>query len=241
MNSVCIDIGNTLIKFAMFSNNDMVHFELLEKNKIQRIVDFINEKQITDAILSSVAEIPDDMVSFLRQNLDHFINLDHLTPIPVVNLYETKETLGKDRLAAIVGAYYLYPNQNVLVIDAGSAITYDFVDSTGQYLGGNISPGIQMRYKALHTFTKRLPLLEPSLSIPSIGQNTNDAIRAGVQMGIIHEVDGAIDKFKELYPDLRVLITGGDYKFFDNRLKNSIFVVSNLVLIGLNRILNYNV
>lgn len=240
MKSICIDIGNTLIKFSAFFGNEMVHFELVEKSKISRIIGFIKDRKIEYGILSSVAEVPEDVLTFLKVHLKMFINLDHKTLIPVENFYDTKETLGKDRLAAIIGANFLYPGENSLVIDAGSAITYDLINSKGQFLGGNISPGIQMRYKALHTFTKRLPLIELSTEIPLFGKNTTDAIRVGVQMGVIYEIDGTIDKYKELYPDLKVILTGGDNKYFDNKLKNSIFVVPNLVLIGLNRILNYN-
>jgi type III pantothenate kinase len=241
MKSICIDIGNTLIKFSAFFGNEMVHFELVEKSKISRIIGFIKDRKIEYGILSSVAEVPEDVLTFLKVHLKMFINLDHKTLIPVENFYDTKETLGKDRLAAIIGANFLYPGENSLVIDAGSAITYDLINSKGQFLGGNISPGIQMRYKALHTFTKRLPLIELSTEIPLFGKNTTDAIRVGVQMGVIYEIDGTIDKYKELYPDLKVILTGGDNKYFDNKLKNSIFVVPNLVLIGLNRILAFNV
>jgi type III pantothenate kinase len=240
MNNACIDIGNSFIKFAAFSGDQMTHYELIEKKNTNKIIHYLQENNIKRAILSSVAEVPDDILSFVQQHCSFFINLDHQTPVPVINLYQTKETLGKDRLAAVVGAHYLYPEQNILVIDAGSAITYDFINSRGEYLGGNIAPGIKMRYKALNEFTSRLPLIEPAIKVPSIGKTTHEAIQAGVQQGIIFEVDGTIAFLKESYPDLKVLLTGGDIKYFDNRLKNLIFVVSNLVLIGLNRILNYN-
>jgi type III pantothenate kinase len=219
----------------------MIHFELLEKSKMQRIIDYVREQKIQNAIISSVAENPEEISGYLSEHCSRYMVLNHITKIPVENLYRTKETLGKDRLAAVIGANYLHPAQNLLVIDAGSAITYDFINSSGQYLGGNIAPGIQMRYKALNSFTQKLPLVEPSLLVPQMGQDTIEAIRAGVQKGILYEVDGTINEFKVLYPDLKVLLTGGDIKYFDNKVKNLIFVVSNLVLIGLNRILNYNV
>lgn len=241
MINACIDIGNTIIKYAVFSGDQMIYYELVEKNKYLRIIQHITENKIGQVIISTVAETPVELFDYFSQNQILFINLDHITPLPIDNLYNSKETLGKDRLAAVVGANYLYPHQNIMVIDAGSAITYDIINNSGQYLGGNIAPGIQMRYKALHTFTKRLPLLGPVNSFNRIGKDTNEAIIAGVQMGIIHEIDGNINMFKELYPDLKVILTGGDIKYFDNKLKNLIFVVSNLVLIGLNRILNYNV
>ena len=148
--------------------------------------------------------------------------------------------MGKDRIAAMVGAFDLYPDTNVLVIDAGTAITYDLLNDKGRYLGGNISPGLEMRYKALHRFTDKLPLVNQGNMEQLYGQTTEEAIRAGVQHGIVFEADKAIDTFKEFYNNLKVIITGGDAKFFDKKLKNSFFVHFNLTALGLNRILEHN-
>jgi type III pantothenate kinase len=128
----------------------------------------------------------------------------------------------------------------VLVVDAGTAITYDVINDRGQYFGGNISPGIHMRYKALHEFTRKLPLIDMIGDYPQLGRNTRDAIISGVLQGIICEVEGTIDNFSKNFPELRVVITGGDAGFFDKKLKKTIFVVPNLVLLGLNSILQYN-
>ncbi len=139
-----------------------------------------------------------------------------------------------------MGANYLYPGKNVLVVDAGTAITYDFIDENGEYAGGNISPGIEMRFKALNRFTGRLPLVRQKNPDKLVGQTTEEAILAGVMQGVVFEVEGTIRAFKENYKNLIVIITGGDAIFFDNKLKNYFFVHFNLIAIGLNRILEYN-
>ena len=177
----------------------------------------------------------------MRKRLRHFIYLDERVALPVKIGYETPETLGKDRLAAVVGATYLRPGRNILIIDAGTAITYELVEASGLYKGGNISPGMTTRFRALHQFTSRLPLVMETEEIPLVGTSTGMAIRAGVVNGIVYEMDGYIDTLKAKYPDLLVFLTGGHSFYFERRLKNSIFADINLVLIGLNRILEYNV
>jgi len=240
MVSLCFDIGNTLLKLAVFKDNVLINFRTIDYNGFKVISQIIDEIKVEAVIISSVSEVPVGLLETLN-TIGTIILLDSTTKLPVENCYETPDTLGKDRLAAAVGANYLFPGTDLLIIDAGTAITYDLMNQNGQYLGGNISPGINMRYKALNHFTKKLPLVVMTNEFESFGKNTTDAIRSGVQNGIIFEVDGAIDHFSLLYPGLKVLFTGGDAKFFDNKLKNVIFVLSNLVMIGLNRILVYNV
>ena len=191
-------------------------------------------------ILSSVKKYPAELKTKLSESFNRFIELDASTPLPIENFYQTKETLGKDRIAAAVGAFDLYPNQNVLIIDAGTAITYDIVNANHQYLGGNISPGLSMRFKALHQFTGELPLIEQAEFTKLYGKATREAILAGVQHGVVFEVEKAIETFKEFYDNLKVIITGGDSNFFDKKLKNSFFVHFNLIATGLNRILQHN-
>jgi type III pantothenate kinase len=195
---------------------------------------------IDKVILSAVKDYSAELKKYLQQNFKTSIELDAETPLPIENCYNSKDTLGKDRLAAAVGAFHLYPNKNVLIIDAGTAITYDLVNEKGQYVGGNISPGIEMRFKALNQFTGRLPLVEKKEFDKLFGKTTEEAIRAGVQHGVVFEADKAIDTFKEFYRNLNVIITGGDANFFDKKLKNSFFVHFNLIAIGLNRILEHN-
>ena len=196
--------------------------------------------QLDQAILSSVKPVDEELIRFLSQNFQLFIELDHHTPLPIENLYETPETLGKDRIAAAVGANELFPGQNILIIDAGTAITYDVVSEKNEFLGGNISPGLQMRFKALNQFTGKLPLINYSDEFQLIGRNTEEAIRAGVQNGILYEIERTIETFNRNYENLQIVMTGGDSIFFDKKLNYSIFVHFNLTLIGLNRILEHN-
>ncbi len=196
--------------------------------------------QLDQAILSSVKPVDEELIRFLSQNFQLFIELDHHTPLPIENLYETPETLGKDRIAAAVGANELFPGQNILIIDAGTAITYDVVSEKNEFLGGNISLGLQMRFKALNQFTGKLPLINYSDEFQLIGRNTEEAIRAGVQNGILYEIERTIETFNRNYENLQIVMTGGDSIFFDKKLNYSIFVHFNLTLIGLNRILEHN-
>ena len=149
--------------------------------------------------------------------------------------------LGKDRIAAVVGAYHYQPGRNLLVIDAGTCITYEVVEAAGRYIGGNISPGMTTRFKALEHYTSKLPYVEETDDVPCIGQSTEEAIQAGVVNGIVYEMDGFIEQMKQKYPDIFVFLTGGHSFYFESRLKNSIFADINLVMTGLNRILEYNV
>jgi type III pantothenate kinase len=196
--------------------------------------------RLTKAILSSVKPGNDELTAFLSEQFEFFIELNEHTELPIENLYETPETLGKDRLAAAVGANELFPDQNLLVIDAGTAITYDLVSEKNQFIGGNISPGLEMRFKALNHFTGKLPLIGVSDEFDLIGKNTADAIRAGVQNGMLYEIGQTIEAFNRNYQNLQIIMTGGDSNFFDKKLNYSIFVHFNLTLIGLNRILEHN-
>jgi len=196
--------------------------------------------QLKKVILSSVKPADDELKYFLAENFDQFLELDHQTKLPIENLYETPETLGKDRIAAAVGANELFPDQNLLIIDAGTAITFDLVSEKNQFVGGNISPGLEMRFKALNQFTGKLPLVGYQDDFEPIGRNTTEAIRAGVQNGIIFEIAQTIDLFNRNYQNLQIIMTGGDSNFFERKLNYSIFVHFNLTLIGLNRILEHN-
>ncbi len=241
MLNLVIDIGNTRTKIALFNQHDLmfnVPIEHLTVNHLKMLKD--EYVQLDKAILSSVKKVDDEVLQFLHEQFSYFIELDHQTKLPLVNLYETPETLGKDRLAAAVGANELFPDQNILIIDAGTAITYDLVSENNEFLGGNISPGMKMRYKALNQFTGKLPLVEYSDDFELVGGNTVDAIRAGVQNGIVYEMNGTIDSFNRIYENLQIVMTGGDSIFFDKILNYTIFVHFNLTLIGLNRILEHN-
>lgn len=239
--NLVIDIGNTRTKFSVFNRGEVLITVPVDEFLPGHIDMLQNEHpDLKKVILSAVKNYSPELKKALMQKFDRFIELDQYTPIPLENLYKTKETLGKDRIAAAVGAFDLYPDTNLLVIDAGTAITYDIITENGQFLGGNISPGIEMRFKALHQFTGKLPKVEQQEFNYLFGTTTEEAIRAGVQHGVVFEVDRAIDTFKEFYRNLKVIITGGNADYFDKKLKNSFFVNFNLIALGLNRILEYN-
>lgn len=241
MINLVIDIGNSRTKIALFNQHDLmfnVPLDILTAENVKMLKD--EHPQLKKAILSSVKPYDEELKRILSEEFDQFLELDHQTELPIENLYETPETLGKDRIAAAVGANELFPGQNLLIIDAGTAITYDLVSEKNQFIGGNISPGLEMRFKALNHFTGKLPLISYSDEFELIGRNTTDAIRAGVQNGILYEMGQNIDFFNKNYRNLHIIMTGGDANFFDKKLNYSIFVHFNLTLIGLNRILEHN-
>ena len=238
--NLIIDIGNTVAKLAIFSQGEPVEVVRCSNQTLESLPALCKKYPIRRGILSSVIALS-NTVERLLEGLDFpVIRLTHETPIPIKNLYKTPETLGADRLAAVIGANTLRPNCDLLIIDAGTCITFDFIDKHRQYHGGNISPGLEMRLKALHTFTNKLPEVKPEGEIPTYGESTETAIRAGVYHGIEFEIWGYIHQLRKKYPQLLVFLTGGDKFSFDTNLKSSIFADSFLVLKGLNRILEYN-
>lgn len=235
-----MDFGNTLTKVAVFSGYDLLEQFSTEVLGADQLSALRGKYVITHAIYAAVIDINSDIKHYLEKHFET-IRLDHNTPIPVKNCYETPETLGSDRLAMVAAAMHMYPNQNCLVIGAGTCITYDFIDANGHYLGGAISPGIMMRLKALHTFTSKLPLVSIEKKATLTGTTTAGSIRSGVLNGSISEIDGIINRYRANYKEMQVIITGGDMNYFHKRLKSSIFAASNLVLTGLNVILKFNV
>ena len=238
---LCIDQGNTSTKIGIFVNNNLVETKKFEKFGRNEIILIFTNYNIIATILSSVTINNDNIVSILKEHSARIVILSHETDIPIKNLYKNPETLGKDRLAAVIGATYLKPNTDLLVIDAGTAITYDFINKKSEYIGGNIAPGVDLRLRALHEFTAKLPLVEADVKSPFLGFDTRTAISSGVLQGIYFEINGYIDNLKFKYPELSVFLTGGSTFYFDRTLKNTIFAEKNLVLIGLNRILQFNV
>ena len=239
--NLIIDQGNTQIKIGVFDKWHLVHsdsHDILDKNKLQNIVQKYN---VSRCILSSVIDPgKNGLIDDLANVIPGFMQLSHKTPLPFKIDYKTPETLGKDRIAVVAGGTYLYPGMDLLIIDAGTAITYELATKDGIYHGGNISPGLQMRYKALNTFTSRLPYPVFKNQSELIGKSTEDAIHAGIQWGMVNEIDGYINRLKANFPEILILFTGGDANFFVKKLKKPIFVDLNLVLTGLNRILEYN-
>ena len=238
--NLTIDQGNTAVKVGVFDGDALVsssRFVCLGENQVDQL---LASYPIEAAIVSTVGDSSKLAIDYLQQRCRRFVRFSSQTPIPLSNLYETPSTLGVDRLASCVGANFLLPNTNLLVVDMGTCITLDIVTASGSFLGGNISPGMAMRFKALHQYTNALPLVSPEEGVSLFGTNTNDAILSGVVQAIVYELEGYCRHLSLKYPNLSLYLTGGDAFFFEKRLKSSIFVNPNLLLIGLNRILQFN-
>ena len=241
--NLSIDIGNTLTKMAVIDKGQVVDIYKVEKLDIEFVKSVLKSySKIDSAILITCKDTNanKDTIDYLRNTLSTFIDFNSDIPVPITNLYKSPLTLGCDRLAAAVGAKAIYPNNNVVVVDFGTAITIDFVSAANEYIGGNISPGVTMRLNALNHFTENLPLVPFDEDFNLIGTHTEQAILNGVLNGIVFEVEGYISRFEDKYSDLRIIFTGGDGNFFANQVKNPIFATYNLVVFGLNRILEYN-
>ena len=239
--NLIVDVGNTLVKIAVFQEDKLLEKFVVEvsafENTHKKI--FKNYPNIDKCILASVGRLPKEVIIDLEKRYKVLI-LDASLKFPFHNRYATPNTLGVDRMALVAASSKNYPNSNVLIIDAGSCITYDFITDQNDYLGGAISPGIRLRYKSLHNFTANLPLLDTEMPKNIIGDSTSEAIHSGVMHGVIKEIDGIINEYQQKYSDLTVILTGGDVNFLSKQLKNSIFANSNFLLEGLNFILEYN-
>lgn len=255
--NLTLDIGNTRTKAAIFDKNELQEQAFFEVVSLDILKDFIavveNKafKKIEAVIISSTAqhltttEGGKKVFDFLHNSF-FFIELSHETPIPIQNAYHTPQTLGRDRLAGVIGANALFPSHNCLVIDAGTCITYDFVTAAGVFVGGNISAGLAMRLRAMHHFTAKLPLLQIDnqdfiQENNWIGKDTTSAMRTGAQVGFLAEVEGFIQRYTTEFGRVRVLLAGGDAVFLQRHLAaKATQLMPNLVLLGLNQILNFN-
>ena len=232
-----IDIGNTNAKMAVVHKNRFLTVERHKEVTEEVLMPLLAQYPVTTAIYSSVhAGGETACAEWLSGKVKKLIHFTHKTAVPIKNLYGTPETLGCDRLAAALGAYTLFPATNCMIIDCGTAITIDFVGQDGEFLGGNISPGLQTRFNALHTAASSLPLGQVTDTPQAIGTNTDTAIEAGVLQGARYEIEGYIEQ----NTPFNVVFTGGDALFFAKHIKSSIFVVFNLVLVGLNKVIDYN-
>lgn len=239
-----IDFGNTRAKIAVFSGRTLFlveSFDDIKLNDVKGLVDrFPTIKKVIFSSVAIIDEEKQDIQNYLEKNF-RFINMNDELSFPIINHYHTPKTLGKDRLAGIIGAKNLFPEDNCLVIDAGSCITIDFIDSEGNYYGGSISAGINMKYKALNTFTGSLPLINDKFQKEEIiGLDTQSSIKSGVINGTIMEIEGFIKHYCSKYSDLKILFTGGDAKFLQNYFKENTILEEHLVLSGLNIILDTN-
>jgi len=240
--NLVIDIGNSSTKYAIFKEEEMLAAYTIDNGNLLDIIAYAMAVDNIKAVLLS-AVISNFLTLKLITELHKkyfFIELNATTPLPLKNLYETPNTLGMDRLAVVVGANSIFKNNNVLVIDAGTFIKYDFINQQNEYLGGGISLGIDMRFKALHNYTDKLPLIMPETFNELIGRNTRESILSGVQQGILAEVSGIVAVYEAKFEHLKVVLTGGSMRFFESHLKNSIFARPFILLNGLNIILNHN-
>ena len=239
--NLCIDIGNSFIKLAVFNAEGVLLTSLrFSEVDVDCFASLINEYYVERAILSSVQTVDNDLIVLLRNSLDKVIELSSEINIPVRNSYKTPETLGNDRVAVVVAATVLFPQENVLIVDAGTCITYDFITENNEYLGGSILPGINMRFKSMAEFTAKLPLAKMEVLDSFVGNSTQSSLQTGVMQGVLHEIKGFKDQYQQQFGNIRLIVTGGDASYFESQLKNEIFAEPNLVLIGLNRILNFN-
>lgn len=239
--NLIIDAGNTLVKYAVFNKENIVFRQQTTVEEVlltaKKICD--DHPRISWCIFSSVNTLDKKIIPLLSVFCT-VIHLDSSTPTPFKNSYASRYTLGVDRIALATAAFYHNPKGNTLVIDAGTCITYDMINDYGEYLGGAISLGLRMRYRALHEQTARLPLLDPTELLDFIGNTTETSMHSGVLNGMLHEIDGFIEQYKSRFVDLTVILTGGDGQFLSKRLKNTIFADSNFLLKGLNYLLEYN-
>jgi len=236
--NLAVDQGNTKTKAALFKGRELV--KLFADIEDERLTGLINEISPDNCVIATVRS----KEPVRREVIKPSVNLIHLTtetPVPIKNKYQSPSTLGMDRLASVIGSKYFKPGTPNLVIDCGTCITYDVVDAENQYLGGGISPGLSMRFKALNTFTAALPLIEIEENVALIGDTTKGSILSGVANGTVAEVAGIIAQYRSLFPNLEVFLCGGDAHYFDRKLRGAIFVAPELVLYGLNEILLYNV
>ena len=240
--NLIVDVGNTFVKAAVFQKGKIVLKEAMEHDFFYEFFKNLLHQfpEIKFAIVSAVGNFSEKNLTLLRQNLKVHV-LSHQSQLPFVNKYTTPQTLGVDRLALVSAAANQYPQKNVLIIDVGSCITYDFIDDQNQYQGGAISPGIEMRYRALHNFTAKLPLLEKKYPDQFIGNSTENAIHSGISQAVTLEIEGFICLYKQLFPSFITILTGGDTHFLLERIKNDIFANSNFLLEGLNHILEINI
>lgn len=237
--NVAIDIGNTRMKAGLFQGKVLMKDINLANDDTENLKVFLHEHQVRNVILSSTAIVPETLEQYLEGKYK-YIRLKTETPIPMESTYQTPKTLGKDRIAAVIGACVLFPGRDCMVVDAGTCITYDLINSKSVYLGGNIAPGISMRLRAMDEFTAALPLVRKQHPDTDRGYSTETAIRSGVIWGTVLEIQGFIQRFDQQTKELTIILTGGDASLLDELINWNTHVESHLVLIGLNKILEYN-
>ncbi|CAM2838132.1 type III pantothenate kinase [Flavobacterium frigoris] len=237
-----VDVGNTRIKAAVFEGDKLLQHFVFMKEELQKNIENILKKFINTShlVVASVGNVEKQaFLKFEKEVVVYFIS--HNDSFPFVNGYETPKTLGIDRMVLAAGATFQFPGKNRLVIDAGTCVTFDFVNENDKYLGGAIAPGLQLRYKSLHDFTAKLPLLSLESPKDLVGNSTSQSIHSGVVNGLVYEIDGFIDEYRGLCSNFIIILTGGDTEFLAKRLKNTIFANSNFLLESLNQTFQYKI
>lgn len=237
--NLIFDIGNSSTKLAVFDGHEKIASFRTKEFSFEKLHKKMAQYQIDKAIVCAVKDLPEFIIDIIKANYPVVHILSHKSKLPFSIDYETPETLGPDRIAAVAGAYAEFPGKNVLLIDAGTAMTFEFL-SADIYKGGNISPGLTMRFKALNKFTGKLPLISPTDNYTYPGHNTGDAIRAGVITGVTYEINEYIHAFEKKYNDSVIVLTGGDSEYLKNKIDHSCTLMPDIVINGLNFILEYN-
>ena len=238
--NLVLDIGNSYIKIALFEKSELIQKFQFSDNFEKNILDTLSNYEIKYSIISNVGKIENTIIELLN-NTTNLLFLSNQLKFPFKNLYNSKNTLGQDRLALVSAAAFKFPKDNVLIIDAGSCITYDFKNFKNEYLGGGISPGISMRFKSLNSFTANLPLISSTNSFKLVGDTTKNSLISGVMNGTVSEINGIIKQYFEEFNNIKIILTGGDSNFLRKRIKNSIFADQNFLLKGLNKLLEDNI
>lgn len=237
--TLCFDFGNTRLKCGVFDDGSLTEVLTLENDNDSTISSLAHRYQPAKSLLSSVIDHNPGMEQVLSA-ASKFHKLNHHSKVPVTTPVAKPETIGADRLAMVVAACELFPGKNNLVIGLGTAITYNFINKNSEFLGGGISPGMEMRFKSLEVFTAKLPLVQKNWNFPLIGYDTRTNILSGVLLGMAKEIDGIIDSYSDKYNNLNVVLTGGDSTYFARLLKNEIFADLNLIFKGLYAISELN-
>jgi len=237
--TLCFDFGNTRLKCAVFSGDLLQQIVVLEDDPVEGIRDLLDSWKPEKSILSSVIDHNPAIEQLLKERT-RFHKLDHLSKVPITTPVGKPDSIGADRLALVVASVQLFPGKNNLVIGLGSAITYNFVNKYHEFMGGAISPGMEMRFKSLQVFTAKLPLIKPDWNFPLVGYDTRTNILSGVILGIAKEIDGIIENYEEKYDNFNVLLSGGDASYLSRYLKKKIFADPDLIYKGLYAINEFN-
>ncbi|MBN1158867.1 MAG: type III pantothenate kinase [Bacteroidales bacterium] len=239
--NLTVDIGNTHSKIACFDRDVIVDCISIENQDQTGISEWILKREYSNSIFCSVGRISENIMTAIKRQSPKVLYLDRHTPLPFRVVYKTPDTLGYDRIAAASGAIKDFPGEDVLIFDFGTALTIDFVSATGEYRGGNISPGLNTRFRSLHDYTAGLPFVKSNRNYPFLGEDTESAIVSGVQQGIVFEATGYIDTYVKQFPACKFVATGGDSSYVAGLISKQLILCPNLTLEGLNYILNFNI